>query len=101
MAYGFSITSGSSSTVTQTSADNPSGVFVDSFYYIWSSSTQVYSYSSFSGSTLLPILFSTALIGTYVTISVNNTAKTVSITGVSLSSTTAGQAPAYITILGW
>lgn len=101
MAYGFSITSGTGSTVTQTSADNPPGVFVDSFYYTWSSSTQTYTYSSFEGSTLLPILFSTALIGTYVNISVNNSTKTISITGVVIGSTTIGQNPAYITVLGF
>lgn len=100
MAYGFSITSGTGSTVTQTSADNPPGVFVDSFYYTWSLSTQTYTYSSFEGSTLLPILFSTSQLGTYVDISVNNSTKIISITGISTGGSI-GQNPAYITIMGF
>ena len=98
MSYGFSITSGTGSTVTQQSSENPPGVLLDSFFYTWSTTPITYTYSSFTGTTLLPVLYSPNLC--YVQIDVNNTAKTVTITGVTLA-ITSGNKDGYFIILGW
>lgn len=45
MSYGFSIQTGTSSTIQYISSDTPAGVFVDSFLYVYGSGTVVKTYS--------------------------------------------------------
>ena len=98
MAYGFSITSGTGAVVNQQSSENPPGVYLDTFLYIWSTTPATYNYSSFIGTTLLPIMLSKG--ATFVDISVNNSTKVITITGITLVGTL-GRNDAYFVILGW
>ena len=89
MSYGFSISSGTGNVITQVSSDNPPGVYLDSFY-VGSSSPVTKSYSDFSGTSLLAqaIPLGTGVGG--VIISINNAAKTVSITPQAIIGADAG-----------
>ena len=98
MAYGFSITSGTGAVVNQQSSENPPGVYLDTFLYTWSTTPITYTYSSFIGTTLLPIMNSKG--ATFVNIAINNSAKTITITGL-ISAGAFGQQSAYFVILGW
>jgi len=95
MAFGFTITSGTGSTVTQQSTDTPPGIYLDTFLYTWSTTPVTYSYPTFAGTRILPVMHSRG--ATSVSIIVDNTAKTITITGVSVLG---GTSNAYFIILG-
>lgn len=98
MSYGFEIFSGSTGALVESvSTDNPPGVLVESFAYTWSTTPVTKTYSSFQGQRLLPILISVSNFGSSVTITVNNSAKEITITGVS---TLTGRSDAQVVVLG-
>jgi hypothetical protein len=80
MSYGFSIYSGSGTLVETISSDTAPGVLVDSFYIVWSNGYSITkSYPDFKGSELLVSIVGSGY-STGMTISVNNSTKSVTIT---------------------
>jgi hypothetical protein len=99
MSYGFSITSGTSSTITVDSDNDAVGVFLD-YFFVPYNTTVTRSYSSFYGTSLFTIVLqqNRTRLNTPTT-SINNTSKSVSVTS-QASSAVARQAGLYVIVLG-
>jgi hypothetical protein len=99
MSYGFSITSGTSSTITVDSDNDAVGVFLD-YFFVPYNTTVTRSYSSFYGASLFTIVLqqNRTRLNTPTT-SINNTSKSVSVTS-QASSAVARQAGLYVIVLG-
>jgi hypothetical protein len=100
MSFGFKIVSGDASVVESVSSDRPPGFLLERFIYQYSQTPLVKSYSNFVGSDMLPILVSLSNLGTNVTIAVNTTQKTVTITGNVAPSNIVGAQNALVLVLG-
>ena len=87
MSYGFTLNSGTGTPITVNSDNDAVGVYVD-YFYVPYNTTQTRTYSSFVGTQLFTILLpENAAKISRTTTSINNGAKSVSVT--SLSSTNA------------
>lgn len=100
MTYGFKIVSGTGALVQSISSERPPGFLLERFIYQYSQTPLVKSYPSFQGSEILPVLVSLDYLGTDVTITVNNSAKTVTITGNVPANQIIGARNALILVLG-
>lgn len=82
MSYGFSVVTGSGSTVTYSNTDTPCGVLLDSFTYTWSTTPLTKYYSSFAGTELHVETYAQSINGTSdITLDINNSGKYITITG--------------------
>lgn len=99
MSYGFSVTSGSGSTVTVNSDNDAVGVFLDYFFVAYNT-TVTRTYSSFYGTALFTIVLqeNRAKLNTPTT-SINNTSKSVTVTS-QASTAVARQGGLYVIVLG-
>lgn len=99
MSYGFSLVTGSGSTVEINSDNDAVGVFLDYFFVAYNT-TVTRSYSSFFGSALFTLVLQQDRTKLNVPVtSINNTTKTVSVT--STAQTAIGrQSGLYVVVLG-
>lgn len=81
MSFGFLVTSGTGASVTLSSAENPPGVYLDSFT-VAMGATITRSYATFVGSKIFTVPVFTGLYSIYaqIVIAIDNVAKTVSVT---------------------
>lgn len=98
MSFGFQIYSGTTGALVESiSSDTPPGVLIETFTYTWSLTPLVKSYTNFPGKSLFPILNSLSVFGSSVDIAIDNTNKTITITG---TGTLTGRNNAIIVVLG-
>jgi hypothetical protein len=99
MSYGFSVTSGSGSTVTVDSDNDAVGVFLD-YFFVPYNTTVTRSYSSFYGTALFTIALQENRTKLNVpTTSINNISKSVTVTS-QPDTSVARQGGLYIIVLG-
>jgi hypothetical protein len=99
MSYGFSLTTGSGSTVTIDSDNDAVGVFLD-YFFVPYNSTVSRSYSSFYGTALFTLVLQQDRTKLNVPItSVTNSTKSVSVTATTQGAT-ARQSGLYVIVLG-
>jgi hypothetical protein len=99
MSYGFSLTTGSGSTVTINSDNDAVGVFLD-YFFVPYNTTVTRSYGSFFGSALFTLVLQQDRTKLNVPVtSVNNSTKTVSVTSTTQTAT-ARQSGLYVIVLG-
>ena len=81
MSYGFSIKTGIGNVIDLISSDNVPGVYIDSFFVTYSAGSSVSrTYSSFQGSEILATLSPIVGVATAMSISINNSTKTITVT---------------------
>lgn len=99
MSYGFSLVTGSGSTVSINSDNDAVGVFLD-YFFVPYNTTVTRSYSSFFGSTLFTLVLQQDRTKLNVPVtSINNSTKTVSVTS-TVQTSSARQSGLYVIVLG-
>lgn len=99
MSYGFSLTTGSGSTVTINSDNDAVGVFLD-YFFVPYNTTVSRSYSSFFGSALFTLVLQQNRTRLNVPVTtINNSAKTVSVTS-TVQTATNRQSGLYVIVFG-
>ena len=101
MAFGFQFVTGSGgSLVDSISSDNPPGLLIDSFFFTRSSGSTTRTYSSFNGTTLLAWITSSSInLTTDVSVSVNQSTKTVTVSAGS-ATWSGARGNAIVTVVG-
>jgi len=100
MSYGFAIKTGTGTVVDLISSDNVPGIYLDSFFVTYSAGTSTTTtYPSFIGSQLLVNLLPIFGVATDISVSINNSTKTITVTCGSTSITPL-QVNAQVTVLG-